>query len=229
VKHYIETIPHLSPSYVILKFVDPSQISYLTLYLQALHDANAGSQNHTNLLLNCYSKLKEDDKLEQLIVKGGFDIESGIRICRSAGYFKLALEIAKAAILHDWVITILFEDLSDPSQILLYISGLDESSIMIAMKKYGASIIKQLPKESTDILVRLCSDGSAYPEDFIPFFVDSRTWCTEFLERVFKNRFSSPNLKLEDREMQSLIEISNTLFELYLENYIYQSVTPYYI
>lgn len=201
--------------------MDPSHITHLTLYLQALHDASAASENHTSLLLNCYSKLKDEDKINQLVSRGGFDIEHGIRICKTAGYFYQALQLAKNAQLHDWVITLLFEDIADPSQVVAYIAQLDPTSIETAMKKYGGSLVKQLPRECTDILVFLCT-RSAYPEDFVPFYVDLRTWCIDFLERVFSARFAVDRESDSDvhlgRDNASRIAVSNTLFELYLEN-----------
>jgi hypothetical protein len=225
VNHYIRTITHLSPSYVILKFVDPSHIVYLTMYLQALHDSKISTESHTSLLLNCYSKLKDEDSINKLISQGGFNIESGIRICRTAGYFKQALVLAKASSLHDWVINILFEDLNESIEVIPYIAQLDPNSIELTFKKYGTTLVKHLPKESTDILVFLCTtELHVHPEDFISFYVDSITWCVEFLERVFSTRFSNHSREYDvhfdaDKERISRSIVSNTLFELYLENY----------
>lgn len=213
---------------MILKFVDPSHIAQLTQYLQALHDSSSATQNHTNLLLNCYSKLKKEDRIADLISKGGFEVESGIRICRTAGYFSQALLLAKSAQLHDWVISILFEDIHDPNQVLSYIAELDHESIGGAMKRYGGSLIRQLPKESTEVLIRLCSESyTFYPEDFIPFYVDLRTWCIEFLERVFSAQTivrddATVSSYTGDRDEQSRSAVTNTLFELYLQNYASQ-------
>jgi hypothetical protein len=205
--------------------VDPSHIVHLTQYLQALHDAKIETPSHTNLLLNCYSKLKDTEKVKALLNRGGFEIESAIKICRNAGYFDEALVLAKSAKLHDWVITILFEDIQEPSQVLLYISQLSLDAIESAMKRYGGSLIRALPKECTDVLVRLCIE-LCYPEDFVPYYVDSRTWCMEFLEQVFERRFIVVNPSEDGitREDLSRMAVCDTLFELYLENFSNQKV-----
>jgi hypothetical protein len=50
---------HVEPSYVIRKFLDAQRINNLTLYLEALHERHYAGPDHTTLLLNCYTKLKE--------------------------------------------------------------------------------------------------------------------------------------------------------------------------
>ncbi len=55
----MKTIGHLEPSYVIRKFLDASKIHHLTEYLQALHSQGLANEDHTTLLLNCYTKLKD--------------------------------------------------------------------------------------------------------------------------------------------------------------------------
>ena len=224
VDHYIKTISYLSPSYVILKFMDPSHIIHLTRYLQAIHDSKIATSSHSSLLLNCYSKLKDEEKINELVRQGSFDIENGIRICKTAGYFSQALELAKRAALHDSVISLLLEDIQDASQVISYIAKLDPDSIKQTFQKYGSSLIKQLPKDSTDILVFLCTtEPQVHPEDFVFLYVDSKTWCIEFLERVLSSRFTSSIGEYDsryqmEREKQSRSIVFTTVFELYLEN-----------
>ena len=55
----------MEPSYVIRKFLDAQRINNLTLYLEALHERHYAGPDHTTLLLNCYTKLKEDEKLRR--------------------------------------------------------------------------------------------------------------------------------------------------------------------
>lgn len=61
------TIGKLEPSYVIRKFLDAQRIHNLTAYLQALHRQSLANADHTTLLLNCYTKLKDSSKLEEFI------------------------------------------------------------------------------------------------------------------------------------------------------------------
>lgn len=57
----------LEPSYVIKQFLDAQRIHNLTLYLEKLHEAGVANANHTTLLLNCYTKLKDVQKLNEFI------------------------------------------------------------------------------------------------------------------------------------------------------------------
>eukprot|EP00750_Incisomonas_marina_P018901 INCI3169.1.p1 GENE.INCI3169.1~~INCI3169.1.p1 ORF type:complete len:522 (+),score=112.23 INCI3169.1:308-1873(+) len=65
-KQYVVTIGVVQPSYVIRQFLTAQQIQNLTFYLEELHKAGA-TADHTTLLLNCYTKLKEERKLRQFI------------------------------------------------------------------------------------------------------------------------------------------------------------------
>uniref|UniRef100_A0A673T2R1 Vacuolar protein sorting-associated protein 11 homolog n=1 Tax=Suricata suricatta TaxID=37032 RepID=A0A673T2R1_SURSU len=67
VQQYIRTIGKLEPSYVIRKFLDAQRIHNLTAYLQTLHRQSLANADHTTLLLNCYTKLKDSSKLEEFI------------------------------------------------------------------------------------------------------------------------------------------------------------------
>lgn len=67
IAQYVKTIGGLEPSYVIRKFLDAQRIHNLTTYLQALHEQNLANPDHTTLLLNCYTKLKTMEKLNEFI------------------------------------------------------------------------------------------------------------------------------------------------------------------
>ena len=57
-KNYLKTLGHLEPSYVITRYLDAHKIDHLTEYLQALHKERLATEDHTTLLLNCYTKQK---------------------------------------------------------------------------------------------------------------------------------------------------------------------------
>jgi hypothetical protein len=67
ITQYIKTIGRLEPSYVIRKFLDAQRIHNLTSYLQALHEKGLANADHTTLLFNCYTKLKDVKKLDEFI------------------------------------------------------------------------------------------------------------------------------------------------------------------
>lgn len=91
---YIKTIGKLEPSYVIRKFLDSQHIEKLTMYLQALHKEGHATEDHTTLLLNCYTKLNntmgQSDSLREFILMKDkdldFEVDVAIKVCR---YFTL--------------------------------------------------------------------------------------------------------------------------------------------
>ncbi|GIL60245.1 hypothetical protein Vafri_14880, partial [Volvox africanus] len=68
---YLETIGQLEPSYVIRRFLDAQRIHNLTAYLELMHERGLATCDHTTLLLNCYTKLKDVSKLDAFIRRGG--------------------------------------------------------------------------------------------------------------------------------------------------------------
>eukprot|EP00732_Lithocolla_globosa_P001976 Lithocolla_globosa_v1_NODE_1146_length_2839_cov_36.775503.p1 type:complete len:487 gc:universal NODE_1146_length_2839_cov_36.775503:1283-2743(+) len=80
---YLSTIGRLEPSYVIRKFLDAQRIHNLTSYLQKLHEAGLANADHTTLLLNCYTKLKDVQRLDEFIKTDkelNFDVETAIKV-----------------------------------------------------------------------------------------------------------------------------------------------------
>src|SRR5690606_764455 len=67
-QQYIRTIGKLESSHVIKKFLFAQQLPNLVLYLEHLHEAGVASSEHTTLLINCYTKLRDKkDKLDKFI------------------------------------------------------------------------------------------------------------------------------------------------------------------
>lgn len=223
---YIRTIGHLEPSYVIQKFLDAQRIYNLTNYLEKLHEKGLASKDHTTLLLNCYTKLKDVDKLNLFIKSDDgvgeikFDVETAIRVCRAANYHEHAMYVAKKAGRHELYLKILLEDLGRYKEALQYINSLEPSQAGVTIKEYGKILIEHKPAETIDILLRLCTEelakraasNSTYismlpsPVDFINIFFHYPQSLMEFLEKYTS--------KVKDSPAQ--VEIHNTLLELYL-------------
>lgn len=129
---YIHTIGFLEPSYVVRLFLDAHRIRNLTNYLELLHDSGHANADHTTLLLNCYIKLQDIPKLDAFLLgskpdampkgkpgsqgsvdeyRARFDVATVIKVCRSAGYFQHAEQVAKRAHEQDLRLSILMEDL----------------------------------------------------------------------------------------------------------------------
>ncbi|XP_021632380.1 vacuolar protein-sorting-associated protein 11 homolog isoform X2 [Manihot esculenta] len=227
---YINTIGHLEPSYVIQKFLDAQRIYNLTNYLENLHEKGLASKDHTTLLLNCYTKLKDVDKLNLFIKSEDgagehkFDVETAIRVCRAANYHVHAMYVAKKAGRHELYLKILLEDLGRYDEALQYISSLEPSQAGVTVKEYGKILIEHKPAETIEILMRLCtedgesakrgSSSGAYlsmlpsPVDFLNIFMHHPLSLMNFLEKYTD--------KVKDSPAQ--VEIHNTLLELYLSN-----------
>lgn len=57
----------IGASYIIRRFLDAQRIPLLTLYLQELHRRGLANPDHTTLLLNCFTKMKDIEALDRFI------------------------------------------------------------------------------------------------------------------------------------------------------------------
>ena len=174
IDQYSSTIGFLEPSYVIQRFLEASKIHNLTDYLQELHRVGRASKDHTTLLLNCYTKLKHKDKLDEFIMnKEGkvfdFDVEHAINVCRQAGYVDHAMQLAEKHGKHDDFLKILIDNASseeDYLKALKYIEGLPPVDADTQLRAHGSVLIVKASKEYTRILNELIGrwDGPIKPE-----------------------------------------------------------------
>ncbi|KAL2916894.1 Vacuolar protein sorting-associated protein 11 [Polyrhizophydium stewartii] len=162
-KQYIKTIGNLEPSYVIRKFLDAQRIYNLTSYLQALHDQQLANPNHTTLLLNCYTKLKDVARLDAFInnPKALFDVETAIRVCRQAGYYTHALRLAARFEQHEWHLRMQIEDLHVYDEALAYLAKLPRQQVRRALPSYGYLLVKNRPRQATEALIRACTASAS--------------------------------------------------------------------
>ncbi|KAK9766623.1 Vacuolar protein sorting-associated protein 11, variant 2 [Basidiobolus ranarum] len=157
---YLKTIGRLEPSYVIRKFLDAQRIHNLTSYLQELHATGLATADHTTLLLNCYTKLKDVAKLDEFIKTDEelrFDVDTAIRVCRQAGYYEHACYLAEKFEEHDTYLKIQIEDVKDYVKALDYIRKCNHLEADKQLKKYGRTLLDQVPDETTDLLIDLCN------------------------------------------------------------------------
>lgn len=155
---YIKTIGYLEPSYIIRKFLDSQRIVNLTDYLQELHKLKLANQDHTTLLLNCYTKLKDEDRLNAFLMEKNveFDIDTGIKVLRQSGYFKQALQLCEKHNKHEDYLKIQLENLNDFAKALDYIQRLDDASAVFNVKKYGKLLMANIPDKTVEFLKNLC-------------------------------------------------------------------------
>ena len=191
IENYIKTIGYLEPSYVIRKFLDAHKINFLTAYLQALHAKGLANEDHTTLLLNCYTKLKDKAKLDEFILKDrqnvDFDVAVAIKVCRQANYNDHALILAKTHDFSDLYLEIQLEDQKNYAEGLVYIKTM--KNCRKSMLKYGAILMKHLPTETTEFLKKICvEDQSTNPDEFLSLFIRNNEGLLDFLEHVIEQR-----------------------------------------
>ncbi|OSD08241.1 hypothetical protein PYCCODRAFT_1429303 [Trametes coccinea BRFM310] len=172
-QQYIQTIGHVQPSYVIRKFLDAQRIHNLVTYLQELHSLGLANSDHTTLLLNTYTKLKDVSRLDSFIKRESlrtsadgekdelpFDLDTAIRVCRQAGYFEHASYLAKKYERHEDYLRIQIEDAGNYKDALLYLRRLGAEAAESNLARYGRAMLNNLPEETTDLLIDICTSLS---------------------------------------------------------------------
>ena len=137
----------------------------------SLDDANSSARSnsphplHTTLLLQCYTKLKDVDKLRQFILGGEgavatFDVATAINVLRVTNA-ELALALARKHQEHDWVFRILLEECEGDEGMLedamLYMLGLPAVQVVAQLQRWGKTLVEFLPDQVTDLLAALCT------------------------------------------------------------------------
>jgi hypothetical protein len=117
-----------------MQFLDTQRIHNLIEYLEELHEHHKATADHTTLLLNCYAKLKDVDKLEKFIKSEGdlkFDLDTAIAMCRQGGYYEQAAYLATKHGESDLVVDILIEDSKNYKDALEFIWHLEPEAVCI--------------------------------------------------------------------------------------------------
>ena len=127
-------------------------------YLQELHSVGLANSDHTTLLLNTYTKLKDVTRLDSFIKRESlrtatdgekdelpFDLDTAIRVCRQAGYFEHASYLAKKYERHEDYLRIQIEDAGNYKDALTYLRKLGAEAVSGHLRIYDASLI-DLPR-----------------------------------------------------------------------------------
>ncbi|KAI1341786.1 vacuolar protein sorting protein-like protein [Xylariaceae sp. FL0016] len=168
---YIKAIDSTEPSQVIRKFLDTQRIHNLIEYLEELHQHHKATADHTTLLLNCYAKLKDVQKLEKFIKSEGdlkFDLDTAITMCRQGGYFEQAAYLATKHGENDLVVDILIEDSKSYSEALEFIWHLDSETAYPCLMKYARVLLENCPSDTTKIFVEYYTGKYKPKVHFVP-------------------------------------------------------------
>ena len=122
--------------------MDAQRIHNLVTYLQELHSLGLANSDHTTLLLNTYTKLKDVSRLDSFIKSESrrasadgdgdelpFDLDTAIRVCRQAGYFEHAAYLAKKYERHEDYLQIMVEDAGNSRDALAYLRRLGTEAV----------------------------------------------------------------------------------------------------
>ncbi|KAL2444139.1 Vacuolar protein sorting-associated protein 11-like protein [Exophiala dermatitidis] len=206
-QQYLRAIENTEPSQVIRRFLDTQRIHNLIDYLEELHEHDRATADHTTLLLNCYAKLKDTDKLDAFIRTPGtakFDLETAIAMCRQGGYFDQAAYLATKHGENELVIDILIEDSKKYAEALQYIWRLDPDLAYPVLMKYARSLIEHCPEDTTKLFIEYYT-GRYAPRKDVPavsevqaqtggsaFQTLSALWTLPFMNRSSTSEMTAP-------------------------------------
>ncbi|OJJ37660.1 hypothetical protein ASPWEDRAFT_106703 [Aspergillus wentii DTO 134E9] len=155
-QQYLRAIDNTEPSQVIRKYLDTQRIHNLIEYLEELHDHDRATVDHTTLLLNCYAKLKDTNKLDSFIKAPGelkFDLETAIAMCRQGGYYEQAAYLATKYGENDMVVDILIEDSRKYAEAAEYIWRLEPDMAYNILMKYARVLLANCPHRTTELFI----------------------------------------------------------------------------
>lgn len=133
-----------------------------------MHEHDKATIDHTTLLLNCYAKLKDTEKLETFIKSGThFDLDTAISMCRQGGYYDQAVFLAKKNGEHELVVDILIEDSKNYDEALDYIWRLEPDTAYPNLTKYARVLLEHCPKDATQIFIDYYT-GQYLPKKDVP-------------------------------------------------------------
>ena len=155
-QQYLRAIDNTEPSQILRKFLDTQRIHNLIEYLEELHDHDKATADHTTLLLNCYAKLKDTEKLDAFIRAPGelkFDLETAISMCRQGGYFEQAAYLATKHGEDSLVVDILIEDSKQYTEALAYIWRLEPLATYSNLMKYARVLLGHCLDDTTQLFI----------------------------------------------------------------------------
>ena len=173
IEKYKLTINYLDPNYVIKKFLEDSKKNYLIKYLEELQinvqfKKSCNSKrliDFTAMLLNCYIKQKQIEKLKDFVEKKKIDdeviIKTTIEVCKDTNNIDLALSMAKRYNMDDLYIQILLEIKKDYKGSLEYIKEIkDIKKKFNILTNYGEKLLenKEIGEQINLIISNLIFD-----------------------------------------------------------------------
>ncbi|KAL9875867.1 vacuolar protein sorting-associated protein 11 homolog [Glossina fuscipes] len=198
---YIHTIGEVLPFKIIMKLIDLKYKEHLIKYLQAVTKTKYGSQDHEELLRNCYKRLNLPVKVKNLF-------ELNLQKNDQIGYLVINREVS---------------NLNALSKVVF---DMDKKEVFNFFKKYAGSLIIQYPKDVHEAITTLSLKMSCEPiiQYLLPIFLKDDECCLKLLHMSSSNgnlkAIYSIWLELLLRKWQcSEIDVSKVLdfFQVYKE------------
>ena len=176
IEKYKLTINYLDPNYVIKNFLEDSKKNFLIKYLEELQineqfKNNCNNNNSkrfmdfTALLLYCYIKQNQIEKLKDFVEKQTIDddaiIKTTIEVCKDTNNIDLALSIAQQKEKNDIYIQILIETKKDYKGSLKYINEIKNIKQKFdILSNYGQKLLedKEISEQVNVIISNLIFD-----------------------------------------------------------------------
>lgn len=221
------------PTVIIRKVLDSRNLVDLSAYLEDLHKRSQASQEHTKVLLTCYSKLKSDYQLKQFIASYGEDyiksnVKMAIQLLRGANFYELAISLAEKYQKHECYFEIRVEDQNDIDAALDYMDQMGNPEEMATyMRKYGRLMLKKEPDKTIRMIKTIClrsheqselnplfdinnsrRKSYVHPEEFSHIFIDDSNRLAKLLEQL-----------VEENPVFATKPVNNLLLELHLETW----------
>ena len=153
---YTRTIGYLEPSYVIHKLLDAQRIESLQLYLEQLQEEGHSRSEHRNLLISCYAKCKEGEKLRLMLDDengvGAEGIATAIDALLRAEYTDLAFAFAEKFAQHEQAVKILTDHTREPARALKYLTKLSLATQLNHVRKFGRELLEAEETAVMDLL-----------------------------------------------------------------------------
>ena len=168
----------MEPSYVIHKLLDAQRINSLTVYLEEIEARNKSRSEHRNLLISCYAKNKNEEKLKKLLETcdsrgdSNFEnIESAIDSLIRAEYIDLAFAFAEKFHHHELAVKILTSHTKQPSRALKYLTKERFIRGLVVFQESTNRSVQIGPRFSKKILSLVQSENSFFRPALVRFEV----------------------------------------------------------
>lgn len=171
-RHYSLCVDAYNTSHVIVKYRDSQYIAYLTQYLETIATSRFATTNHISLLLNCYAKVKQLDKLQHLLESTALasttttsddekinpelvDYDVAIDLCRKVGCHELAAKLADKNGDCDLAVQLHLTEFNDAKGALDYIETLTVTDALRILINYSREFLECFPVRTTVVLIAL--------------------------------------------------------------------------